>query len=180
MPAGSKFSYASVETQVLGLVLRNAVGRPVAEYLSENLAADGSGSRCDVARWTPRPGGDASAASTPCCATTHGSACCWRTTAARATRRSSRRPREAATTSRRTRASPARARRRYLGYGYQTWIFPGERRMFALLGVHGQAIFVDPASRLVLVHTAVRKQPSRGGATELRALWPAVVDTFGR
>src|SRR5712671_1653640 len=31
VPAGTKFSYASVETQVLGLVLRNAVGRPVAE-----------------------------------------------------------------------------------------------------------------------------------------------------
>jgi len=26
------------------------------------------------------------------------------------------------------------------GYGYQTWIFPGERRMFALLGVHGQGL----------------------------------------
>src|SRR6266850_1213443 len=37
LPAGSKFSYASVETQVLGLVLRNAVGRPVADYLSEKI-----------------------------------------------------------------------------------------------------------------------------------------------
>src|SRR6266446_7578727 len=37
VPAGTKFSYASVETQVLGLVLRNAVGRPVAEYLSEKI-----------------------------------------------------------------------------------------------------------------------------------------------
>jgi hypothetical protein len=27
----------------------------------------------------------------------------------------------------------------FFGYGYQTWIFPGERRMFALLGVRGQA-----------------------------------------
>ena len=30
--------------------------------------------------------------------------------------------------------------------------------MFALIGVHGQAIYVDPASRLVMVHTAVREQ----------------------
>src|SRR5262249_42643679 len=36
-PAGTKFSYASVETQVLGLVLRNAVGRPVADYLSDKI-----------------------------------------------------------------------------------------------------------------------------------------------
>jgi putative ABC transport system substrate-binding protein len=31
------FSYASVETQVLGLVLRNVTGRPVAEYLREKI-----------------------------------------------------------------------------------------------------------------------------------------------
>src|SRR5262245_46477900 len=37
VPAGTKFSYASVETQVLGLVLRHAVGQPVAEYLSEKI-----------------------------------------------------------------------------------------------------------------------------------------------
>ena len=30
------------------------------------------------------------------------------------------------------------------GYGYQTWLLPGERRMFLLLGIHGQDIFVDP------------------------------------
>jgi CubicO group peptidase (beta-lactamase class C family) len=35
-PAGTKFSYASVETQVLGLVLTRATGRPVAEYLSRD------------------------------------------------------------------------------------------------------------------------------------------------
>src|SRR5207237_5002051 len=44
----------------------------------------------------------------------------------------------------------------FLGYGYQTWILPGDRRMFLLSGVRGQAILIDPASRLVLVHTAVR------------------------
>lgn len=36
-PAGSKFYYASAETQVLGLVLRSAVGRPLAEYLQEKI-----------------------------------------------------------------------------------------------------------------------------------------------
>jgi len=66
-----------------------------------------------------------------------------------------------------------------LGYGYQTWIFPGERPMFALLGVRGQSILVDPAKRLVLVHTAVRKQAANSGRTELTSLWRAVVDTLG-
>ena len=68
----------------------------------------------------------------------------------------------------------------FFGYGYQTWIFPGERRMFALLGVRGQSIFVDPQSRLVMVHTAVRKQPAAGpGPRESTALWAAVRELGG-
>ena len=35
--AGTRFSYASVETQVLGLVLRAATARPVAEYLQSRI-----------------------------------------------------------------------------------------------------------------------------------------------
>jgi len=36
-PSGTRFSYASVETQVLGLVLTHAVGRPVAASLQEKI-----------------------------------------------------------------------------------------------------------------------------------------------
>ena len=36
-PAGTEFSYASVETLVLGLVLARAIGRPVAQYLQEKI-----------------------------------------------------------------------------------------------------------------------------------------------
>ena len=36
-PAGEKFSYSSGESQVLGLVLRAAVGKPLTEYLSEKI-----------------------------------------------------------------------------------------------------------------------------------------------
>ena len=36
-PAGTKFSYASVETQVFGLVLARAIGRSVAEYLEQKI-----------------------------------------------------------------------------------------------------------------------------------------------
>jgi len=45
----------------------------------------------------------------------------------------------------------------YHGYGFQTWILPGSHRRFALQGIHGQAIFVDPDLKLVVVHTAVGK-----------------------
>jgi hypothetical protein len=46
--------------------------------------------------------------------------------------------------------------------------------MFALLGVRGQAIYVDPEAQLVLVHTAVRRMPVDPGVIELDALWAGV------
>src|SRR4029079_17131898 len=36
-PPGTKWHYASVETEILGLVLRAAIGRPVSEYVSEKI-----------------------------------------------------------------------------------------------------------------------------------------------
>jgi len=69
----------------------------------------------------------------------------------------------------------------YFGYGYQVWIFPGQQRRFALLGIRGQMILVDPASKLVMVHTAVRQTPTAPAANaETVALWLAVVAQFGK
>jgi len=66
------------------------------------------------------------------------------------------------------------------GYGYQVWILPGERRMFLLLGIHGQGLFVDPESNLIMVQTAVRKLPiGDPKSPEAMALWYAVVAQFG-
>jgi hypothetical protein len=42
-------------------------------------------------------------------------------------------------------------------------------------------ILVDPASKLVMVHTAVRQKPSdRASNAETVALWLAVVEQFGK
>ena len=50
-------------------------------------------------------------------------------------------------------------------------------------GVHGQAVYVQPASGLVMVHTAVFAQPSGHQDpqpfTERNALWMGVVDSLG-
>jgi CubicO group peptidase (beta-lactamase class C family) len=70
----------------------------------------------------------------------------------------------------------------YFGYGYQFWLFPGEKRRFALLGVYGQSIFVDPELKLVLVVTAAAKTANVGKETlgrERDALWRGLVETFG-
>lgn len=49
-------------------------------------------------------------------------------------------------------------------------------------GVYGQTIYVDPALKLVLVHTAVAKTASIGNqpmGAELGALWFGLVTAFG-
>ncbi|MEP6838663.1 MAG: serine hydrolase [Bradyrhizobium sp.] len=70
----------------------------------------------------------------------------------------------------------------YFGYGYQFWLFPGEKRRFALLGVYGQSVFVDPELKLVMVITAAAKNASVGKeslARERDALWRGVVGQYG-
>jgi CubicO group peptidase (beta-lactamase class C family) len=79
-PSGTMFSYASVETQVLGLVLRSAVGRPVADYMQEKIWAP-IGAEADATWLIDRSGQEVTfAVSTRSCATTRGSACCSLTT----------------------------------------------------------------------------------------------------
>jgi CubicO group peptidase (beta-lactamase class C family) len=62
------------------------------------------------------------------------------------------------------------------GYGYLVWLMPGPRRTFVLNGIYGQRIFIDPQSQLVMVHTAVRRQPVDDPREEmLVALWQSVL-----
>jgi CubicO group peptidase (beta-lactamase class C family) len=181
-PSGTRFSYASAETQVLGLVLRSAVGRPVAAYLEEKVWQP-MGAEADATWLIDRSGQEV----TFCClnAVLRDYARLGLLLAHEGNWRGRQLIPAAwivdATTKHvdQTHLWPGTATP-FFGYGYQTWIFPGERRMFALLGVRGQTIYVDPKSRLVMVHTAVRKQPSGDpGSRESVALWQAVVRTLG-
>jgi CubicO group peptidase (beta-lactamase class C family) len=72
----------------------------------------------------------------------------------------------------------------YAGYGLQTWLLPGTHRRFALEGVYGQAIFVDPELHLVVVHTAVGKDASGDASgnhlgAERDALLRGIVAAYG-
>jgi CubicO group peptidase (beta-lactamase class C family) len=176
------FRYASIETEILGLVLRASTGMPVSEYLSTRLWQP-LGAEAEATWSVDRSGQEA----TFCCLT--------------ATLRDYARlglmlandgawngkqivPRDWVIEA--TTASPERAHLMpgkatpFFGYGYQTWLFPGPRRAFALLGIHGQAIFVDPQAKLVMVHTAVRPLASNDpGGREAVALWTALVQQLG-
>ena len=72
----------------------------------------------------------------------------------------------------------------YFGYGLQVWLWPGSHRRFALLGIHGQSIFVDPDLKLVIVQTAVGKDAAgdASGAhlgAERGALFRGIVARYG-
>lgn len=69
------------------------------------------------------------------------------------------------------------------GYGYQFWLLPYRERTFALQGIHGQAVYVQPASGIVMVVTSVWRQPSGYQdplpGQERNALWRGVLRSLG-
>jgi CubicO group peptidase (beta-lactamase class C family) len=73
---------------------------------------------------------------------------------------------------------PGRATNRF-GYGYLFWLFSGNRRQFALVGYKGQYICVDPISKLVMVQTAL-DAPGADFNDEAWSLWAAIVEQLGR
>ena len=182
--AGTKFSYASVETQVLGLVLRAATGRLPAEYLETRIWQP-IGAEADATWLIDNSGQEA----TYCCLNAvlrdyarvglllaHDGRWRGREVVPAAW------VREATT----VRADQPHLRPGwatpyfFLGYGYQTWILPGERRMFLLWGVRGQRIYVDPQSKLVMVTTGVQRPPVDFAALRaMDALWSALVSQLG-
>lgn len=182
-PQGTRWHYASVETEILGLVLRSATATPIADYLHDRIW-DAIGAEAD-ASWAIDGSGQEIAF---CCvnATLRDYARFARLLAHDGAWEGRQLiPRQwllDSTTVRSTdgHLAPGVATP-YFGYGYQVWILPGEHRRFALLGIRGQVILIDPASKLIMVHTAVRQKPFEPGALkEPLALWSAVLQQLGK
>ncbi len=181
VPPGTRFSYASGDTQVLGLALRAAIGRPLAEYLSEKIWQP-MGAEADASWLVDRGGYEAAY----CClnATLRDWARFGWLLAGYGSLDGKQIIPEAWVGAASAPDAPhlrvGRATR-FNGYGYQTWLIHPDKRMFAALGVRGQAIMVDPKSKLVVVHTAVHAQMRD---TEARArqfaLWQHLVARLGQ
>ena len=188
-PAGEKFVYASAETDVLGRVLVAATGRNMAELTSEwlwkpmgaehnaywRIGADGqeqaygafNASLRDWARLGLLLANDG------------------KVQGANGAQRllpldyllDATDPARQPPALRPRRATP------YFGYGYQFWLFPMRERSFAMQGIHGQTLFVQPASGIVMVMTSVweqasgRQDPQPG--EERDALWRGVLRSLG-
>ena len=71
----------------------------------------------------------------------------------------------------------------FFGYGYQTWLFPFKERTFALQGIHGQVVLVQPSSKIVMVQTAVFDGASgrqdRAAWGRIWEVWRGVLGSLG-
>jgi CubicO group peptidase (beta-lactamase class C family) len=184
-PAGEKFVYASAETDVLGRVLAAASGKTVAELTSEwlwkplgaeheafwRIAADGQEQSYGAFNASLRDwgrlglllanGGKAGGQQVL--------------------------PLDylldASDPARQPEAFRPRKATPYFGYGYQFWLLPMKERSFAMQGIHGQGVYVQPSSGLVLVLTSVWEGASgRQDAQpyeERDALWRGVLQSLG-
>jgi CubicO group peptidase (beta-lactamase class C family) len=176
-PPGTKYRYASIEAAVLGLVLHYATDKSASDYLQEKVWHP-IGAEADATWLVDAEGMEvahfgfsavlrdyARLGRLLACDGAWGSKQIlpvqWMIDA---------------TTVRRSDAylAPGRAMPTF-GYGYLLWLLPGNRRQFALVGQLGQRICIDPASKLVMVHTALDEP--RG---EDWALWSAVVTQLGQ
>jgi len=191
-PPGTRFNYAGAQTEVLALVLKAATQRSLCEFVDEKL-------------WKPM---GAQAKATYLVRESDGSAFAqggFNATARDYARLGSMLANDGVVQGRQVvprdfllnmtdalrQPDPFRPGQmlyhgnRYYGYGFQVWLLPGEARRFVLLGIHGQAIYVDPQSKLTMVHLAVG-QDAAGDASgahlgaEREALWRGVVEKFAR
>lgn len=184
-PPGERFVYASAETDVLGRVLAAATGRNMAELTAEwlwqplgaehdafwRIAGDGqeiangafNASLRDWARLGLLLAQDGKVDTKQIV------------------------PREflldATDAARQSAAFKPQKATPYMGYGYQFWLLPLRERTFAMQGVHGQALYVQPSSGIVMVMTSVWEQASGRQDPqpyqERDALWRGVLRSLG-
>ena len=185
-PPGTRFHYATIETEILGRVLRRATGRSLAaltqEWLWQPMGAE------HEAHWLISTTDSAEGAGGNFNASLRDYARLGILLAQDGQRDGhSIIPREFLLDATDAQRQPAAFRPRratpYLGYGYQVWLLPNKERTFVLQGIHGQHIFVQPASRIVMVQTSVNDAPSgRQDPMPYRrrdAFWQGVLSSLG-
>jgi len=184
-PPGDKFVYASAETDVLGRVLAGATGRSLAALTTDwlwqpmgaehdafwRIGADGQEQAMGAFNASLRDWGRLGLL------LAHDGKAGDRQVIPRDYLLDATDP---------ARQPPALAPRQatpFFGYGYQFWLFPLRERTFAMQGIHGQSVFVQPATGIVMVQTAVNAAASGAQEPEpyqeRNAFWTGVLDSLG-
>ncbi len=188
-PQGSRFSYGSAQTHVLAAVLRGAAGMSISEYLTSRLW-QAIGAETSALWRTDKTGLELAGGNFNATLKDYGRlGIVLANDGVRPDDQQQKEivPREYlldATDWHRIPEAfqPAKATP-YYGYGYLFWLFPGEQRRFALLGIYGQMIFIDPQLKLVMVQTAVNATPKSTKtslAREADAFWRGIVGYYGK
>jgi CubicO group peptidase (beta-lactamase class C family) len=188
-PQGARFSYASAETEILAAVLKGATGMNVSEYLAPRLWQP-MGAETSALWRADKTGLERAAGGFNATLGDYGRLGILLANDGVRPDDPARKqiiPRDyliEATDWRRAPPAfqPGKATP-YYGYSYQFWTFPGEKRRFAMLGVYGQMIFVDPELKLVMVQTSANATAKAGQTTLARdadAFWRGVVRQYGR
>jgi CubicO group peptidase (beta-lactamase class C family) len=191
-PEGERFNYAGIQTQVLGLVLRAATHRTICDYVDEKIWQPiGAEAK---ATWLQNPKDTVEIAQGGLDATVRDYARLGLMLAndgvvAGQAVVSAEHLLDMTDPQRQPPAfRPGQMQwhnSTYSGYGLQVWLLPGSHRRFALLGVYGQAILVDPELKLVVVHTAVGKDAAGDASgnhlgAERDALFRGIVAHYGK
>ena len=175
-PPGTRYYYASIEADVLGVVLHNAVNRSASDYMQEKVWKQ-IGAEADASWFIDAEGFEVA----------HFGFNAVLRDYARLGRLLAHDgawdgkqiiPAQWMIEATTVRPSdgyllPGRAMPDF-GYGYFLWLLPGKRREFAFSGDLGQRVCVDPTSKLVMVQTALE------GSPEVWHLWSALVEQFGQ
>lgn len=177
---GTTFNYNTGETQVVAEVLRAAVGRPLATYLSDRIWSR-FGMETDANWWLDSPGGTEIGGS--------GFSATLRDYArfglfvlgGGVAAGDSILPAgwvHDATTPKTLRDGAA------VEYGYLWWTgaTPASRRdgAFMAIGIHGQYLYVNPVAKIVIVVWGARPHPSQGQVVDDWSFCDAVTATLGR
>jgi CubicO group peptidase (beta-lactamase class C family) len=168
---GERWYYASAETFVLAVVLRQAIGQDIATYFSEKIWKP-LGAEHEATWLVDASGLEVGYMGLNATLRDYGRLAMMM---ARSGVAQGKQLVPSAWVQEMTTAHvlPSRTGRWY-GYGYQTWIFPDLDGTYAFQGVRGQAIYVDPSRQLVMVHLAVRPSARDPGGADAQALWRAV------
>lgn len=183
---GVRFRYASIETEILGRVLRRATGQSLSE-LTQNWIWQPLGAE-HPAHWLYASTDGAEAAGGGFNASVRDYARLGLLLAEDGQRDGQQIiPRqfllEATDPALQPPAFRPKVATTYMGYGYQTWILPMKTRTFALQGIHGQHILVQPSTGIVVVQTSVNDKAS--GRLDPRpyqlrdAFWRGVLQSLG-
>ncbi len=187
---GERFHYASIETEILGRVLRRATGKSITalteEWLWQPMGAQ------DPAHWqaATTDGVEATAGGFNASLRDYGRfGMLLANDGMRFTDTGSVEviPREFVLDATEVARQPAgfqpRVATNYFGYGYQVWLQPNKTRTFALQGIHGQSMLIQPSNQIVIVLTSVNSKPS--GQQDMRpyqirhAFWAGMLKSLG-